>query len=139
MSAHLYSIQLDLFNQLSNFNDDVLDAILLGDFDGNETIEKFVNSLHDENAEMILDLLWRYLPIPLGDLVDVPAIRESVLSYLEPSNPKFRLAAAWFMRQLLRMPIVDYFHRIRTAEYQPVFKMSMDYHPIDTSLELIKK
>lgn len=124
-------------NRTSYHTDETIDEMLLGNLD--EDAQKFADSLIDKNAEFILDLFWRYLPIPLSDLANVLAVVESPYHRLEPTNAAFRTAAAWFAREILSMEIVNYFSRIYESKYQPVFSMSFEYHSLETSIELIKQ
>lgn len=82
--------------------------------------------------------MWRYLPSPISDLPKVSDILESDYHRMSEDDAAFKKAVKLFTRQLLVMPISDYFHHLLNAKYHPVFDVYANYHSLETSIICIK-
>lgn len=110
------------------YTNDRVDNMLRGVEDLNRDELHLVNSLVNNNAEFIRKLFWRYLPVPLFDLANVQAVRESPYNRLESSHPDFRTASRYFTQEILRMPITDYFDRINCIYQSECYLINNSAH-----------
>lgn len=120
-------------------SDDRLDELLIGsDPILNKKEQAYLETLDDPVSDMIVSLMWRYLPIPLSSLSIVPDIDESPYKYMSEKDPSFNRAIDRFTRDFCKMPIVDYFAFLKDRIHRPVFQVSSIYYTLEESKVLIK-
>lgn len=120
-------------------SDERLDELLIGDDPIlSKKEQSYLESLDDPVSDMIVSLMWRYLPIPLTSLSIVPDIDESPYKYMSDKDPSFNRAIDRFTRDFCKMPIVDYFAFLKERQHRPTFQVSSTYHTLEESKVLIK-
>lgn len=103
----------------TEYTSERIDDMLLGTAELNKEEMQFLNSIQNNKANFLKQLLLRWLPIPCNDLVNVLAFRESPYNTMLTTNLHFRAAKSLFIRDIMNMTVCDYYHMLSNTEYLP--------------------
>lgn len=88
---------------------------------------------NDPRIKWFLELLWKYMPIPLDELFSVASITQSPFGDKTPDDKYFIEAKRQFFKELKCMSLMD----IVQSYKDPVFDMNKNYLSISKSIRCI--
>lgn len=100
---------------------------------------KFLEDLNNPNSELIRDLLFRYLPIPINGFNLVPGLHLTPYAYVDVNKLTFKGGIRMFLIDLGVMNFTDYLIKLKTSSYIPIFSVKSKYFSLTHSIKLLKE